>query len=211
MRDGDGFGPQDLNAHISVSRETVEKLEWLVDALGLWRRSINLIGPREYEGVWRRHVLDSIQLARHVPAKGAIVDMGSGGGFPALVLAICMAPDGQCVHMVESVGKKCAYLRHVVRSLSLNAEIHHMRIQNFQLSNVGCITARAFAPLCDLLSHSAPWTSQGAMALFPKGENWQEELTLAQNCWRFAYEAIPSLTHADGVILKISEVSRVGP
>lgn len=210
MSDADGFGPTDLCDYVSVSRETCDKLEDIVETLGAWRHSINLIGPREYDNVWRRHVLDSLQLANCMVRSGSVVDMGSGGGFPALIVAATRdSSDGQ-VHMVESVGKKCAYLKHVVRSLSLNAQVHHMRIQDFQLEKVRYVTARAFAALPDLLCHSEDWLCAGAIGLYPKGQNWQEELTSAQKYWKFAYEAIPSVSHADGVILKISEVSRVG-
>jgi len=209
MADQDGFGLDDLKAHYDVSRETSEKLLALIAALEDWRGRINLMGPKEYDSLWRRHILDSAQLIEHLPDKGAIADLGSGGGFPGLVLAIMRPAGSGPVHMIDSVGKKCAFLRQIVRDLGLHAQIHQARIEAVSLSQISCVTARALAPLDKLLTYAEPWTREGAGALFLKGQNWQEELTLAQKCWRFSSKVIPSLSHSGGVVLKLSEISRV--
>ena len=204
MPDQDGFGPNDLT---DVSRETLERLEIIVAELDTWRRKINLIGPAEFDQVWRRHVWDSWQLLEHVP-EGPIVDLGSGSGFPALVLAAGFASEESHMTMIESVGKKCAFLRAAVESAKLNARVIQGRVEAINPVEAQCVTARAFAPLPKLMDYAAPWLEKGAYGVFPKGRRWQEELTSAQESWRFACEAIPSKT-GDGAILKISEVSRV--
>ncbi len=204
MPDRDGFGPENLTY---VSRETLERLEIIVAELDIWRSKINLLGPSEFDQVWRRHVWDSWQLFEHVP-EGPIVDLGSGSGFPALVLAAGFASEESHMTMIESVGKKCAFLRAAVDSAKLNARVVQGRVEAVNPVEAQCVTARAFAPLPKLLDYAEPWLEKGAYGVFPKGRRWQEELTSAQESWRFAYEAIPSKT-GDGAILKISEVSRV--
>lgn len=204
MPDRDGFGPGNLT---NVSRETLERLEIIVAELDQWRSKINLIGPSEFDQVWRRHVWDSWQLFDHVP-EGPIVDLGSGSGFPALVLAAGFASKESHMTLIESVGKKCAFLRAAIDSAELNARVIQGRVEAVNPVEAHCVTARAFAPLPKLLDYAEPWLEKGANGVFPKGRRWQEELTSAQESWRFAYEAIPSKT-GDGAILKISEVSRV--
>ena len=205
MVDHDGFGPSDLE---NVSRETRSRLEIIVSELDAWRSKINLIGPSEFNQVWRRHVWDSWQLFDHIPDAGRIVDLGSGSGFPALVLAAGFASEESHITMIESVGKKCAFLRAAVKAADLSATVIQGRVEAINPVEAECITARAFAPLPKLLDYAAPWLEKGAYGVFPKGRRWQEELTSALESWNFAYEAIPSKT-GDGAILKISEVSRV--
>jgi len=205
MADQDGFGPNDLE---NVSRETLDRLKIIVDELDAWQGKINLIGPSEFDQVWRRHVWDSWQLFEHIPARGHILDLGSGSGFPALVLAAGFASDAVSITMIESVGKKCAFLRAATLAAKLNAKVIQGRVEAVNPVQAHCITARAFAPLPKLLDYAAPWLEKGAYGVFPKGRRWQEELTSALESWNFAYEAIPSKT-GDGAILKISEVSRV--
>ena len=208
MRDEDGFGPEDLKDHVDVSRETLDRLQIIVAELDAWRRKTNLIGPAEFGRVWRRHVLDSIQLQPHVPVSGHTIDLGSGSGFPALVLAACAADPGARFSLVESVGKKCAFLRAATQAADLPAKVIQGRVEAIHPVQADCITARAFAPLPKLIEYAEPWFRQGAYGVIPKGRRWQEELTDALESWRFAYEAIPSVS-GDGAVLKISEVSRV--
>lgn len=208
MVDRDGFGANDLAALPDVSRETVARLEVIVAELDEWRKKINLIGPSEFDQVWRRHILDSWQLFEHIPSAGATVDLGSGSGFPALVLAAGYShPDAE-ITMIESVGKKCAFLRAAVKAAGLQARVIQGRVESINSVKAQCVTARAFAPLPKLLEYAAPWLTNGAQGVFSKGRRWEEELTAAQESWRFAYQAIPSMS-GDGAILKISEVSRV--
>lgn len=208
MRDEDGFGPEDLKDYVDVSRETLERLQIIVAELDAWRRKTNLIGPAEFGRVWRRHVLDSIQLYPYIPESGHTIDLGSGSGFPALVLAACLqSPTGKLT-MAESVGKKCAFLRAAIQAADLPAEVIQGRVEAINPVQADCVSARAFAALPKLLEYAEPWFDQGAYGVIPKGRRWEEELTDALESWRFAYEAIPSVS-GDGAILIISEVSRV--
>ena len=194
---------------LGVSRETFARIERYVALLDDWRQRINLIGPREMDHIWERHVLDSAQLLPITGHGARIVDMGAGAGFPGLVLACeAMGGDGH-VTLMESVGKKCAFLNAVISELGLPARALNRRIEDVPAERVDFITARALAPLSRLVSYAAPWIGLGATALFFKGEHWREELTQAQEYWTLAYEAIPSRTNEAGVILKIMEVERV--
>ena len=208
MADRDEFGAKELAKAENVSRETLERIETVVAELDEWRTKINLIGPSEFEQVWRRHVWDSWQLFPHIPESGKIIDLGSGSGFPALILAAGFASQESHMTMIESVGKKCAFLRAAIHAADLQADVIQGRVESVNPVHTDCITARAFAPLPKLLDYAAPWLKAGAYGVFPKGRRWEEELPAAQESWRFAYEAIPSVT-GDGAILKISEVSRV--
>lgn len=208
MRDEDGFGPDDLKDYVDVSRETLDRLQIIVGELDVWRRKTNLIGPAEFGRVWRRHVLDSIQLQPHIPVSGHTIDLGSGSGFPALILAACASDPDARFSLVESVGKKCAFLRAAIQAADLPAKVIQARVEAIKPVHADCITARAFAPLPKLIEYAEPWFAQGAYGVIPKGRRWEEELTDALESWRFAYEAIPSVS-GDGAVLKISEVSRV--
>ncbi|MEM5515681.1 16S rRNA (guanine(527)-N(7))-methyltransferase RsmG [Henriciella sp. AS95] len=194
---------------LNVSRETLELVERYVELLNEWRQKINLIGPREMDHIWFRHVLDSAQLIPMTGPGASIIDLGSGAGFPGLILACHAKQAGGQVSMVESVGKKCAFLMDVVSKLQLPAHVENRRVEALTPKSVDFVTARAFAPLPKLLDYSEPWLSRGATGLFFKGERWREELTDAQECWTLAYEAIPSRTSQTGVILKIKEAHRV--
>lgn len=192
-----------------VSRETFERLDAYVSLLDEWRQQMNLIGPKEMDHIWTRHVIDCAQLLPHIPSDARITDIGSGAGFPGLVLA-CAAADGNGhVTMVESTGKKCAFLQAVISELKLPARVVNRRIEDAPSERVDFITARALAPLPRLVPYAYPWLSRGATGLFFKGERWQEELTDAAECWSLRHEAIPSRTSAQGVILKIEEAHRV--
>lgn len=208
MPDRDGFGPEDLADFVPVSRETLTRIETVIATLDAWRSKMNLIGPSEFDQVWRRHVLDSLQLAPLIPANGHTVDLGAGAGFPGLILAANFNQQDASVTLVESVGKKCAFLRAAIEAAGLPATVIQGRVESINAVKADCITARAFAPLPKLLAYAEPWLTNGAYGVIPKGRRWQEELTDALESWRFSYEAIPSVT-GDGAVLKISEVSRV--
>ena len=208
MRDEDGFGPEDLKDHFDVSRETLDRLQIIVGELDAWRGKSNLIGPAEFGRVWRRHILDSIQLVSQIPSNGRTIDLGAGSGFPGLVLAACLIDPEAEIVMIESVGKKCAFLRAAIQAANLPARVIHGRVESIKHVHAQCVTARAFAPLPKLIEYAEPWFANGAYGVIPKGRRWEEELTEALESWRFAYQAIPSVS-GDGAILKISEVSRV--
>lgn len=192
-----------------VSRETLPLLEGYVRLLDDWRQRMNLIGPREMDTIWERHVLDSAQMAGLTLKESRIVDIGSGAGFPGLVLACEAKTRGGDVTMVETTGKKCAFLQAVISEIGLPAKVVQSRIENAKAERVDFITARALAPLPKLLGYANPWMAKGATALFFKGERWQEELTDASDYWTLKHEAIPSRTSERGVILKIEEAHRV--
>ena len=208
MIDHDGYGPEQFQADTNVSRETLQTIIEVVAELEEWRGKINLMGPSEFGQVWRRQVLASWHLFEHLPLPGKIVDLGSGSGFPALVLAAGFADQESHITMIESVGKKCAFLRSAVQRAKLSASVVQGRVESVNPVEAHCVTARAFAPLPKLLDYAEPWIANGSLGIFPKGRRWQEELTAAQESWRFSYEAIPSVT-GDGAILKVWEASRV--
>ena len=187
-----------------VSRETLERLDRIIDTLDVWRKRSNLIGPREWPAIWTRHVADCFQLLDHLPNDAKVVDLGSGAGFPGLIIAAAR-PEGH-VTMIESVGKKCAFLHAAIEAAGLNATVRQDRVESVGPIFADYVTARAFAPLPKLLDYAAPWLKQGATGLFLKGERWKEELTEASQTWNFAYEAIPSRVGGSGTILIVREL-----
>lgn len=193
-------------ADFDVSRETLERLDTIILTLDEWRKRSNLIGPREWPQIWTRHVGDSFQILDYVPNETRVVDFGSGAGFPGLIISA--ARPTSHVTMMESVGKKCAFLRAAIEAAGLNASVYQGRIEAAPASEADIVTARAFAPLPKLLDYAAPWMENGAKGVFLKGERWKEELTEAQQRWSFAYEAIPSRTGGSGVILIVRELKR---
>ncbi len=192
----------------NVSRETLDRLDRIVATLDAWRVKSNLIGPKEWPQIWTRHVGDSFRLVDLLPADAKLIDLGSGAGFPGLVVAAAH-PDGR-VTMVESVGKKCAFLRAAVDAADLAATILNARVEAVRAEPADAVSARAFAPLPQLLTYAAPWMQKGATGYFFKGERWNEELTKAQETWNFVYEAIPDRHGGSGVILKVSELTHAG-
>jgi 16S rRNA (guanine527-N7)-methyltransferase len=190
-----------------VSRETLERLDLLVAELRRWQRVKNLVGPATLERVWARHVADSLQLLDCAPAARVWLDLGSGAGFPGLVLAIA-APErtpGAVVHLIESNSRKCAFLRHAARLTGAGAVVHEGRIEDEvgRLSGVDIVTARAVAPLTQLLAWSQPVLKTGAIGLFPKGREVEAELTVAAKSWTYGADLLPSRTDSDGRIVRV--------
>ena len=207
--DADGFGPAAISKQINVSRETFERLEAVLACLDTYRTRLNLIGPAEWGHIWRRHVADSLRLLPFIGKDSRIVDLGSGGGFPALPIACVLTSMGSGhVTMVETVGKKCAFLRAAVKAAELNATVRQGRVENCADIKANIVTARAFAPLPKLIEYASPWLEKDGIGLFHKGERWKDELTAASKAWTFAHEAIPERDGGAGIILKVSEVSR---
>lgn len=198
---------EDMQARFDVSRETMVRLQKIVDLLEVWRARTNLIGPREWPRIWDRHIADSLQLLPYLQDSRIVVDLGSGAGFPGLVVASALPHVGR-VHLVESVGKKCAFLRAAVDLADLPVDVHHARIESVDLPSVDVVTARALAPLSKLLEYSAKWLEKGALGVFLKGENATKELTHARETWNFVCNEQPSRTSDLGRILIVSEVSR---
>lgn len=174
-----------------VSRETTARLDRFVALLLDWQRRINLIAPSTEAKLWTRHVADSLQLLALVPDARRWADLGSGGGFPGLVIACALAEakgaQGAQVHLVESNTKKAAFLREAARVTEAPAVIHATRIEDFvdnAPEGIEVVTARALAPLVDLLGSAYPLVQRGARGLFPKGQAAAGELTEAGKHWK---------------------------
>jgi 16S rRNA (guanine527-N7)-methyltransferase len=193
-------------AAFPVSRETADRLRAYADLLVKWQARINLVGPATLADLWRRHMLDSAQLLPLLPA-GPVLDLGSGAGFPGLVLAILRQDP---VHLVESDSRKCAFLREVARLTEAGAVIHNCRIESLAPFAVSAITARALAPVASLLTLAEGFIAATTQCLFLKGEKLEDELTAAAKDWKMTVERIPSRSDPNGTILRVKEVKR-GP
>ena len=188
----------------------MERLRGFVDLLLRWNRRINLVSARSAEDVWRRHVIDSLQLLPLLPADGSVplLDIGSGAGFPGLVLA---AATGRKASLVEVDKRKAAFLVEASARLGLaNVEVHAKRIEDAELPKARLLTARALAPLPELLRHAHALLSPDGVALFPKGRTAEEELTDASRDWMMRVERFPSRTDSASTILRISEIRPAG-
>ncbi len=191
-----------------VSRETLERLRWFEAELRRWTLRINLIARADIDDIWHRHILDSVQLVPLVAATVADgVDLGAGAGFPGLVLAIAR-PELRMV-LVESDQRKCAFLQHVAAALGLNVVVCAARIEKISLAQASMVTARALAPLGQLLKYAAPLLKPDGFCLFPKGRNGEAELTEALQGWQMRVERVRSRTDPEAVIFRLDEVRRV--
>lgn len=183
---------------VPVSRETEGLLDQYVALLTRWQAAKNLVGPATLQHAWTRHVADSAQLVSLAPAARQWVDLGSGAGFPGLVVA-CLQRDepGMMVHLVESNGRKCAFLREAIRVLKVPAKVHDGRIEDVLAhwsGPVDVVSARALAPLSDLLSLTRNLLTTGALGIFPKGQDVDEELTQAAKYWKIQASTVVSKT-----------------
>jgi 16S rRNA (guanine527-N7)-methyltransferase len=194
---------------VPVSRETEDRLAAFVDLLDRWRRKINLIADSTFPSVWTRHIADSAQLIALAPDARRWLDMGSGAGFPGLVIAIQLADlPGAMVHCIESDGRKCAFLREAARATGAAAEIHPMRVEAIapeSLGAVDAVTARAFAPLPLTLNLAKPWMERGAIAVFPRGESARDQIATLPEAWAHAIETLPSVVNPKAAILRIRQ------
>jgi 16S rRNA (guanine527-N7)-methyltransferase len=193
----------------NVSRETKEKLELLESELRRWQAIKNLVGPATLDRIWDRHIVDSLQLLDLAPEAKTWVDLGSGAGFPGLVLAIAGAERGLKVHLVESNSRKCAFLRHIARLTGVSATIHAARLETVIPGFVGkadVVSARALASLTLLLDWTEPMLKAGTIGLFPKGRDAEIELTEARKKWTVAVDILPSLTDSEARILRITSI-----
>lgn len=185
-------------ALVPVSREIAARLDRFVALLLQWQTRINLIAPSTIPAIWTRHIADSLQLLELAPQAKCWVDLGSGGGFPGIPIGCALADvAGATVHLVESNAKKAAFLREAVRHIGAPAIVHPVRIEEFMRNfseRPDVVTARALAPLQDLLALAEPLLKTGAKGLFPKGQDVDAELTLASKCWSMQMELVPSKT-----------------
>jgi len=191
---------------LPVSRETKERLQIYADLLLRWNQRVNLIGRADEAQFWQRHIEDSLQLAAHIPPQTErAIDLGSGGGLPGLVLAIAT---GIHFDLVESDNRKSAFLREAARAAGAPVTVHPVRIEAVKLPKARLITARALAPVAQLLGLMENLLAPDGIALLLKGAAAEQELTGAQLAWNMRIQRIPSRTHPAGVILKLSEVTR---
>lgn len=198
--------------HLNVSRETSERLKTLAALLVKWNPRINLVSKSTIAELWTRHILDSAQVFDLAPAKtDHWVDIGSGGGFPGLVVAL-MADETnapQKVTLIESDQRKCAFLRTVLRETGVEATVLTKRIEQADPQDATVLSARALADLSLLFDFADRHMGKDGLALFPKGANWQKEVAAAKESWSFQVDAIQSKTEPQAVILKIGELQRV--
>jgi len=189
----------------TVSRETWGRLDRFVAMVRDQQARMNLIAPSTIPTIWTRHVADSLQLPALAPGARRWIDLGSGAGFPGLVIACALAGlEGAEVHLVDSTQKKAAFLRECAQSLGLPAVVHAMRIEDFTRANkqqFDVVTARAVAPLEKLIALANPLLKRGTLGLFPKGQDVEVELTQASKSWKLDAELVPSKTDPRGRIV----------
>lgn len=202
---------REVLSRFDVSRETLDRLEVLARELARWQAIKNLVGPATLDEVWSRHILDSLQLLTLAPDAKTWLDLGSGAGFPGLVVAIAGAERGLRVTLVESNDRKCAFLRHVARLTGAPVSVHAARLETVVpglAGQVDVVSARALAPLGQLLAWTEPLLTTGTVGLFPKGRDLRSELTQAGTSWTFQSEILPSCTDSEAGILRITSLAR---
>jgi 16S rRNA (guanine527-N7)-methyltransferase len=195
-----------------VPRETVDLLDRFVEQLLPWTQRTNLISPSTIPTIWTRHIADSLQLLPLAPDAKSWIDLGTGAGFPGIVIGCALAKrKGTVLHLVESIGKKTAFLREAVGHLGIPAQVHPVRIEDFVKNSklrADVVTARAVAPLDRLLDLAAPLLMKGSLGLFPKGQDVGRELTEASKYWNIDAELVPSRTSSQGRIVVVRGLTR---
>ncbi|ATU93445.1 16S rRNA (guanine(527)-N(7))-methyltransferase RsmG [Phyllobacterium zundukense] len=193
----------------NVSRETVDNLLGFEELFRKWSKAINLASPSTLDELWERHIVDSAQLFDMAPAATRWLDLGSGGGFPGVVLAILLKkrPGGR-IDLVESNGKKAAFLRTAIGQFSAPGTVHAARIDavSSKIPTPEVITARALASLSDLFVLAEPWLTTGATALFQKGRDYRREIEESRDAWVFDLVERASVVDKDSVVLQISNL-----
>ena len=205
------YGPENLAREFNVSRETIRQLELYAYELIRWQDKINLVGPETLAQVWRRHMLDSAQLVNFIPGDARrIVDMGSGAGFPGLVIAALLGGvTGLEVCLVEAHVRKSAFLKHILALTGIRATIYNQRLELLRLDPVDVVTSRAMAPVGDLLAYAEPFVAGHTRCVFLKGQNVVSELTNASKCWTITATQHPSRSDSTGTVLVIKDFERV--
>jgi len=226
------LGPAEFAAAFHVSRETLAHLASYEALLRQWQSAVNLVAPSTLDAIWHRHFADSAQLVALAPAARAWVDLGSGAGFPGLVVALLLTGDpGPAVAdplerpsqprpprmtLIESNARKCAFLREVVRATrigrSLSVDILSTRIETattqVSLQAPDVVSARAVAPLVKLFALAAPLFASSTVGLFLKGRDAAAELQTAEKLWNFHAELVPSRTERDARIVVVRKLER---
>jgi 16S rRNA (guanine527-N7)-methyltransferase len=194
---------------VPVSRETLRRFEIYVELLDRWRKITNLISEASFSQVWTRHIADSAQLLAFAPHARTWVDLGSGAGFPGLVLAMQLAETpGARVHLIESDQRKCAFLREVGRQTSSPAQVHASRAESSEaqaLTPVDAVTARAFAPLPQLMEFAKVFLARSAVGVFPRGRSIDAQIAELADVSAFQFETKASKLDPDAAILIVQE------
>ncbi len=199
------FGSGEFAARTNVSRETLGRLKAYADILTDWNSRHNLVAKSTLPDLWERHMLDSAQLAPLVPGDAfTLADLGSGAGFPGLVLA-AMLP-GVAVTLHEATAKKCAFLRAAADRMGVPVTIENARMEDLPRRPYDVVTARACAPLPRLLEYAHSFTSPNSVCLFLKGQNVGSELTEAHKCWKMQVSQVASQTDPSGAIVMVREL-----
>lgn len=207
--DEDGFGPEDALRLTGVSRETLERVRSYLAVLDQWRERINLIGPGEGRHLWRRHVLDSLQLIEQISSDDlAVADLGSGAGFPGLVIACALAErPGASVTLVEKSPRKSEFLEAAIAAQGLPARVLNVRIEDPPRQKFDLVTARALAPLPKLLGYAYGWLKPSGKALLMKGRDVEAEVAEARRSWTFEMSDRASLSSPEGRVLRLSSIA----
>jgi 16S rRNA (guanine527-N7)-methyltransferase len=197
---------------VSVSRETEERLDRFVALLEEWQAKTNLVASSTLPNLWTRHIADSLQLLPFAQDAKTWMDLGSGGGFPGVVLACALAEtSGATVHLVERNAKKAAFLREALRVTSAPGVVHLSDIEDTVdrfAGRIDCVTARALAPLHQLIGFAEPLLTKGAKALFLKGQDVEAELTEATKYWNIEPNLHSSRTGGQGWIVELDRIER---
>jgi 16S rRNA (guanine527-N7)-methyltransferase len=213
--------PEAFAQAFDVSHETLGNLKIYADLVKHWQKAVNLVAPSTLDQVWHRHIADSAQVTALVPAAArTFADLGSGGGFPALVLAVMMAEQSRltpfAMTLIESDNRKGAFLREVIRKTGLKrdgnaVEILSIRIENpetqIKVGAVDVVTARALASLDRLFQYAYPLFHSSTIGLFLKGQDVEREIAEAQTRWTFTARLIPSRTEPDATIVEVTHLS----
>ena len=190
---------------IPVSRETERRLELFLATLARWHGVKNLVGPAERSHIWMRHIADSLQLFRLATGARRWLDLGSGAGFPGLVIGILLAEqEAGTVNLIETNARKCAFLQAAARSTGARVQVRQCRIEDVigrYAGEVEVVTARALAPLPKLIAWTKDLLRTGAIGIFPKGQDVDAELTETAKYWSIDMDQVPSLTDPRGRIL----------
>ena len=197
---------------IGVSRETFRRLERFAELLRNWSSALNLVSRRTLDDIWNRHFLDSAQLLPLASRRGpeSWADLGSGGGFPGMVIAILALEQlpGLSVSLIESNARKCAFLENVSRETSTPVRVFNVRAEGMGAAGFDVVSARAVAPLTDLIPLATRILQRRGVCLFLKGRGHAREVAEARKTWDFSLSGFPSLTDGEARILAVERISR---
>ena len=194
----------DIVSEFVLNKTQVDKIDFYLSSIIKHNKHTNLIGKSTIENIWDRHVLDCLQLTKHITNKKLrILDLGTGAGLPGVLLSIA---GHQKVLMVDSVKKKTDFVRKIIKDLSLTAKIQNKRIEKPPTSQHDIVVSRALAPLVKLLTYARMYSNKNTTSFFLKGKNAISEIDIASKKFFFEFEKIKSLSSDDGCILKINNI-----